>query len=292
VTDAGELTAQVQGMIALARALACRGAIDESLERNAASDPEPGVRLRNLVALQERARGEVGAQRASETALGDADAAVRLAGAVFLGRAGVDAAVAIAETDGVADATRIGALRHVLAHTPPDRALELARRLADTTTGEVRRAAVAVLGSAQDRASTARLIRIAREDTEAPTLFAVAKALAEIGDPAAEPALVRLLAHDAPDVATAAARSLAFVGSAAAVEPLRKCIGEAFVEPLRDTARDAIRAIQSRLVGAEAGQLSMSSTSGVEGELSLADDQEAGKLSLPERQRRREGESA
>jgi HEAT repeat protein len=103
------------------------------------------------------------------------------------------------------------------------------------------------------------------------TAAAAAEALEAIGDPKAEPRLLDAVRHEAAELRIAAARALGVVGTVNAVEPLlheldtKRLDGES-----RRALREAVSAIQSRLAGAEAGQLSLAATTAEAGRLSLA----------------------
>jgi HEAT repeat protein len=138
-------------------------------------------------------------------------------------------------------------------------------------------------------------------------------ALGAIGDPSAVPALGRVAAIEAADLAIPAVRALARGGHASAEAPLLKCLRSerepavrvvaaealgvvgtaAAVGALRDAieehsrdrgftkaAREAVVLIQSRLEGASPGQLSLAEGEDAAGRVSLTDDPQ-GRLSLP-----------
>ena len=111
---------------------------------------------------------------------------------------------------------------------------------------------------------------------------AVAHALGRIGDPGAEPCLLRLLAFGQSHVRLAAARALGRVGSVAAVEPLlRLTRGLTVPGNLKRAAGEGVTRIQARLGDVEAGRLSLARCEDPEGALSLAGDpDERGALSL------------
>ena len=98
------------------------------------------------------------------------------------------------------------------------------------------------------------------------------RALGETGSERAVPALVKALAHDGETVRTAAASASGRVGGAADIVVALRQAEETFSgdHAFLRAVREAIASIQSRLVGADHGQLSVAPDSG---ELSLADDE-------------------
>jgi hypothetical protein len=89
--------------------------------------------------------------------------------------------------------------------------------------------------------------------------------------------IARALAHPSENVRLATAEALGRLGSVAAVLPLLEAAPRAGGE-LRRALESAAQAIQSRLSGAERGQLTVSSAEG--GTVSLA--AEGGQVSLPD----------
>jgi HEAT repeat protein len=82
-------------------------------------------------------------------------------------------------------------------------------------------------------------------------------------------------------VRMAAAEALGQVGTTAAVEPLLALTGGIVPGPLKRAAREAVRRIQARVVGAEHGQLSVVAPPEPEGAVSLAEERrEDGAVSL------------
>ena len=83
--------------------------------------------------------------------------------------------------------------------------------------------------------------------------------------------LLKAVESDARELRLAAVRALGTVGSAASVEPLLAFLGSRRLDAeTRQGIHDAVGAIQSRLAGAEAGQLSLAETSPGSGWLSVA----------------------
>jgi hypothetical protein len=219
--------------------------IPQLLTENARRDPEPGVRLRNLLALARESPNDPRTFEALRTACSDPSPEVRLQAAKELGAEGRDLLLDLAESlvDDAVSAEAVAALA---------RALPLERTRA-------------IL----DRALARRLLQTPR---------ACLEALGLSGDAAAEPALLLVLQHEEEDLQMAAASALGRVGSVEAVLPLKEAAERSWLDlGLRRATRQAIAEIQSRLPDASPGQLSLA---GVEaGQLSLA-QAEAGQLSL------------
>lgn len=150
--------------------------------------------------------------------------------------------------------------------------------------------AATACGALQHTGATARLVA-ALGSLDLPSAEVVTEALVAIGDPATEPALIELLDTDDPGTAVAAARALRWLGTAAAVEPLRARIdGVLTSATLKRAGREAIEAIQGRLTGAESGQLGLAEAPAAQGLLSVSDPSQDGRVSLPD-PLRPEGES-
>jgi hypothetical protein len=91
---------------------------------------------------------------------------------------------------------------------------------------------------------------------------------------------VAILGRTDADLRVAAVRALGLVGSVKSVAPLLALLEARGLDAdARQAIRGAIGAIQSRLVGAEAGQLTVASAESESGRLSLAGS-EAGALTL------------
>lgn len=115
--------------------------------------------------------------------------------------------------------------------------------------------------------------------------LAIVRAAHVLGGHRAEPILVPLLAAPSTYVRTAAASALADCGSVGAVVPLLAAEKGTIDVPLRSAIRRAIVAIQARVPGGAAGQLSVAEAARNEdGALSL--DDMSGALSSASRDRR------
>jgi hypothetical protein len=215
------------------------------LAENAHRDPEPQVRLQNLLLLVHELPGSPVTVKALRTACSDPSHEIRLRAARELGAEGRGILLKFAESQ--EDALSAEAVSIL------DRELPLER-----------------LGAILGHALEGRRTRTAR---------ACLDVLGHSGDAAAaEPLLILALQGGQEDLRVAAAHALGHVGSAAAVLPLQEAAERSSLDlALRRAAHQAIAEIQSRLSGASPGQLSLASPE--TGQLSLASD-EAGQLSL------------
>lgn len=252
------------------------------LAHNATTDPEPGVRRENLLAL---VRDDPDAPLTRETlraACADRSDDVCVRAAAALGDEGLATLLALARDAGGDDRAAgraVAALGHrltaedahaILAHSLRSRRLETAL------------ACLASLGRRNDAGAIPVLAKVLALET-GEIAVAAAKALAETGLPAAETPLLAALARDLPELRVASANALGRVGSVAAVPPLKDLESRSSDEATRRAAREAAAAIQSRLPGASPGQLSLAAADA--GALSLAED-ETGRLSLDEDKKR------
>ena len=111
-------------------------------------------------------------------------------------------------------------------------------------------------------------------------LQVLADAIGAIGDATAESALLARLTVESTEARVAVINALGLVGSASAVDDLLPLThGLAQPGSVKAAARGAIARIQSRLLGAAEGQLSIADLSQKAGTLSLSDTQ--GALSDP-----------
>ncbi|MGC4114840.1 MAG: HEAT repeat domain-containing protein [Myxococcales bacterium] len=242
-----------------------------ALLRNVRTDPNSQVRLRNLAALlaSHAAAPETG--QALEAALSDRDPEVRLLAAQ---RADASAAVqrtleALVDDREAAVAVRAAALERLSQLFPYDAIAPLVRRALYQELEPLRRVAVEAAGRGRDASQLASLHNLVATRDEALGR-SLAKALAAIGGSEAESSLIALLQSGSDAVKREAAVGLAQAGTVRSVEPLlplsQGVLGNA---ALKEAARDAIRAIQSRLGDADGGRLSMVDERAGEGGLSV-----------------------
>ncbi|HWN43608.1 MAG TPA: HEAT repeat domain-containing protein [Thermoanaerobaculia bacterium] len=250
----------------------------QRLVENATEDPDPGVRLQNLLLLIRELSWSPETDGALRKACSDPVLEIRLRAARQLGAEAHGVLLELAENleEDAVSAEALSILERELPFERVNAILGLAMRRRRLQTARVCLEAIGRRGAA---AGVDLLVKVMeREHGElAP---AAAKALGEIGNPAAEPSLIQALQRDDADVRVAAANALGRVGSAATVLPLKEAAERSRLDlELRRAARQAIAEIQSRLQGASPGQLSLAGAEA--GQLSLAEAAE-GQLSLTE----------
>jgi hypothetical protein len=215
------------------------------LARNVRRDPEPAVRLNNLRELVEGSRGHPDAEEALRAALADGDEIVQLEAAVALGSAGREVLLQIASREWSSDAAAARAVSELRSALPVEQARTILAYALRTRRLETARACIESLGHRRSE----------RADTFA-----------------------RVLALEDGALAAAAARALGRVGDVTVV-PLLTDAQERLArdKTAREAIAEAIAAIQTRALGARAGQLSLAGDAS--GQLSLTRD-EAGRVSL------------
>ena len=292
------LVRDVRSLVELAKRLQLRGGVSENLARNAMGDPLPPVRLRNLEVAQSDFPGHGTTIAASRRALEDEDFAVRLQGARFLGEEGIPAVIAIATTEdpseearreaaqhgrhlaGVPAHVRVAALKHLVQQLDEERLEPVLRHYLEKGEGRARRLAVKTAGTRVSRSLLPELRRLV-DDPDEETAVALADTFGRLADPTAETDLQALLRHDSEPVRRHAAMALAGCGTVASIPLLRASVRSSWTENrLARTVDRTVAAIQSRVQGAEAGQLSLAQIEADRGDLSLAGDGEGGELSI------------
>ncbi|HVG06549.1 MAG TPA: HEAT repeat domain-containing protein [Thermoanaerobaculia bacterium] len=246
------------------------------LARNAQEDPEPGVRLQNLLILIRGFSWSPETILALHKACSDPSPEIRLRAAKQLGAEAHGVLLELAENleDDAVSAEALAIMDRELPFERVNAILALAMRRRRLRSARVCLDAIGRRGAASGVGLLAKVLE--REDGDLAS--AAAKALGAIGSPDAEPSLIQALQREDTDVRVAAAEALGRVGSAAAVPPLKEAAERSRLDlDLRRAARQAIGEIQSRLQGASLGQLSLAGAEA--GQLSLA-QAEAGQLSL------------
>jgi hypothetical protein len=249
--------------------------VPRQLAENVRRDPEPGVRLSNLVALVSEYASHPVTRPTLQEARGDASPEVRLQAALALGPEGQATLSELVDDDRASDECVTRALERLGSAVTLDRlktVLERALRARRTSTARFCLFALAAHGAPAVE-TLARAMDSERD--EISTLAAAALGAAHTN--AAEPYLVRALERSPAELRLIAARALGAVGEVSAVLPLKEA-----AERLRDrdfdqAARQAIAEIQERASGAAPGQLSVAT--GEAGHVSFADT-EAGGVSM------------
>jgi HEAT repeat protein len=253
------------------------------LAENAARDPSPRVRLRNLTYLTDaatRSPPRLIADTASAL-LSDANAPLRLLAAKQLGAQGCLPLLGLASDATLGTALRAEAVQALGAQGGATLAPALAS-LAGDAAPEVARAALAAIAAQRLTALVPAVLECAQSPAAAVRAGAAA-ALAQFGPATAEATLIGLLSDPSPDVQLASAEALGEVGTVTAVEPLLPVAQGFGRAQLRRAARAAIGRIQSRLGPAEAGLLSLAIDHELAGAVDLVDPAlSVGELSLAE----------
>jgi HEAT repeat protein len=240
------------------------------LARNACQDSVPGVRLWNLMALQEGFALGPEVRDASRQALHDSSPWVRLAAARFLRDGERKTLEGLVQDPAVPDQAASEAVALLAARAPAAEVGPLLVSVLKTRTGETRKQAIEELGRLRHAPAFGPLV-VLLERSDPGTAAAAARALGALGDPRAEPSLLEALEAAARELRLAAARALSAVGSVGAVEPLLSRLEARGQDAeCRQAIREAIGAIQSRLGGAEAAQLSLVTAPPEGGRLTLA----------------------
>lgn len=279
----GEIPAALRTAVGLADDLSSSegGGICRRLARNALSDPISGVRLWNLLQLHDVFASTGEAREASRAALADSSPWVRLSAARFLRDGGLEVLEALARDRLIPDQAAVEAVALLAARLPVDRAGPLLVDVLKSRAGDARRQAVDELGRLRYEPALGPLI-VVMERADPRTAAAAAAALGSLGDARAETSLLKSVESDDHEVRLAAARALGWLGSVRSVPPLLALLDSRRLDSVtRQCFRDAVAKIQSRLVGAEAGQLSVAASTAESGRLSLAQPRSgAGDLSL------------
>ncbi len=250
--------------------------VPRRLAENICQDPEPRVRLQNLLFLIREHSEEPGTAETLRTACSDRSPEIRLQAARELGSEGRGVLLEIAENV-AEDALSAEALSALGAEVPFERAAAILDRARGDRRLQTCRACLEPLGRGGGAAAVAPLAQVLAQE-EGDLAIAAVQALAATGSPDAETPLILALQREEEDLRMAAANALGRAGSAAAVLPLKEMAERSWLDrDLRRTAYEAIAEIQSRLLGASPGQLSLAGSEA--GQLSLA-EAEAGQLSI------------
>jgi hypothetical protein len=248
---------------------------------NNQSEPEWKVRVANLRCLAETFANARATQEALRAAAQDERLEVQLAAARALpANEGRALLVDIASREWADDACAAEAVGALGDGFPAEKALAtlthaLRSRRISTASG-----CLARLGNTRNERFVEPLGKVLAVE-KGPLALAAARALGALGATSAEAPLLEALVRREPDLEVAVVEALGQAGSAGAVLTLKDLQERKDTDrQLRSAARQAVARIQSRLVGASPGQLSLAS--GEAGQLSLADEDPKGRLSLPE----------
>jgi HEAT repeat protein len=249
VSESARLVSVVRAVVDVAARLGALPSdrVRPAIENNARTDGEPGVRLRNLQWLIKSHPSSQETTRALQAALGDPDAEVRLFAATRAGQPQALAALReLVETEANPPEVRLFALEHLLskfryAKFAPTIAVAL-----DAVDEQVRIAAVQAVGAKRDVAMLERVCAMIAGSRER-LAGSIAKTLGQLGDPKAEPTLIKLLSYDSEQVKVAAVQALGQVGTVSALEPLLPLTkGLQLSGRIKEAAREAVHRIQAR----------------------------------------------
>ncbi len=274
-TGPERIPAALEEVAGFARALAV-ASVASALQAGVEADPAAGARLRRLKALLDHHSGTPQAKQALVAAIGDRDPEVCLLAAQHQGGARAAEALARIVLDAqVPEERRAYAVQLLQLMHPWTVARPVMVKALYTRGAAVRRAAVRAVAKARDASLLDDVISmLPTEDEELAE--ALAGAFEAFGGPRAEKALIDLLAMSSPVALEAAAEALGNIGTVTAVEPLGALVEKG---PIKDVARDAVRAIQARLGDVAAGRLSVVGPGAGSGALSLEASSDAGEPS-------------
>ena len=247
------------------------------LAENSRQDPEPGVRLQNLLVLIREFPGYADTVEALRKACSDPSPEIRLRAAKKLGAEAHSVLLDLAEKleDDAMSAEALSILDREL---PFERARAILDRAVSGRYLRTAKACLEALG--RSGAAAVELLINVMEREHGELAPAAARALGATGSPAAEAPLIQALEREDADLRVAAAEALGRVGSTVAVLPLKEADERSRLDrKLHRATRQAIAEIQARVQGASPGQLSLAGAEA--GQLSLAQG-EAGQLSLAE----------
>jgi len=283
---ASRIASLIEDMAELSNALEIEDSeIPARLLENVRADGEAAVRRKSIEALAARHSDRKECAEAARHALRDRDAGTRLAAAeVAGGDAAFEAAEAVVADPSAPAETRARAIEFVARRFDAGRAGPVvAGALGEE--GPVALSAARAAGRLRYAPAVPRLSSLARA-ARVDVAREIVIALGAIGDPNGEQAAIEALEAADDGVRVAAARTLAKIGTVAAVEPLLPLTkGILPAGELRAAAAAAVRAIQSRLRPGERGSLSVTEILSADGSLSLPED-EAGRVSLEDPARR------
>jgi HEAT repeat protein len=274
------LAGALRTLLEIARKLQRPADIPGRLAENMRSEPEWEVRLQNLRLLAEAFPRHPRTREVLKRGCEDEREEVQLAAGLALGgEEGRRTLMEIATREWSSDACAARAVGGLGDALPPARAqaiLSHALRTRRTRTAQACLDALGLAGGPGVVELLAKVLAIENGDLG----IAAARALGASRAEEAEVPLLRALVRAPGQVREAAAEALGRAGSARAVLPLKEvAASSAASAALRRAARQAVAEIQSRLQGASPGQLSLAE--GDAGQLSLADRDQRGRVSIP-----------
>jgi HEAT repeat protein len=253
--------------VSVAQACRLQESVPDALARNVEADPEAGVRRSSLELLIQHHPEASATTAATRKAMDDPDPEIRLLAATSdKGMYGHAALERLIESD-VDEGVRARALAE-LARSYGTAVSPTVRKALHAQAPAVRRSAIDAVALLHDLEALPNLCALLPSD---PCAADCARALWVLGDARGEAALLQFLAQGETPVQTAAAKALGACGTIKAVEPLLEhARGLLLPGDLKEAARDAVRAIQSRLGDVEAGRLALAEPMAEQGALSIS----------------------
>ena len=246
---------RIDGMLRLAGRLAVPASdLEKRLAHNALQDPVLSVRLRVLDVLGSRAAAHPESRATLRSALQDVSPEIRFHAAAALGDEGLPVLEELVYLPSTHEDIAVQALERLSRHATPGRFL--------------------------------LLLKSALMGPDGPRRLAALRGLERLGVRMTEQEALTILDTELPEVCRACLAALAAVGTAASVAPLHALIVARPLDlPLRAAVQQAIAEIQARLPGAAAGQVALAADTADAGRVSLAGDERAGRVSLPQVER-------
>ncbi len=274
-----ELEAALDALLALADRFQRPVDLAARLAATIESEPLWRVRLQGLQLLAVSFPNDPATASALRSALADERDEVRLLAGATLAEEGTASLLEIARREQVDDSTAAQAIDALGDRLPTADATTILQQSLRLRHLQAAHACIDALGGRGGTEGTELLVKVlSRESGPLPVAAARALGRRRAGD--AEAALVGALARDQPDLTAAAIAALGHTGSVRAVLPIQEAARRLDSDTeVRRAARQAVAEIQSRLPGASPGQLSLAASEG--GEVSLADEDPRGRLSLP-----------
>jgi hypothetical protein len=276
----GELRELVEGLVAFAERFDCPADVAARLAATIEREPEWRARVYGLEVLATSHPTDAATISALRRALADEVPEIRLQAALGLGAEGRDTLLEIVRSRQAEDVISAHAIEALAANIPTDLAVSLLLEALRSRRLHIAGACVRVLGLHGGTAAAPLLAKvIALESGE--LAVSAARALGKSFTSEGEAALLAALQRGEPDVVVAALEALGRVGTVRAVMSIQEVAAEPdSPDDVRIAARQAVAAIQSRLPGASPGQVSIAESEA--GQLSLADDDPRGRVSLEE----------
>lgn len=250
IRDVDRLENMTRRMVTLADDLSgsqVPSAIAERLVKNIKLEPLPQVRFLNLQLIVEFFADDPAAQKAAQIAMSDSEPHVRMLGALMAGGRGSSVLMDDVLNERGALKLRLNAIDHLARGLPRDEAVAFLHEVIDRSDLESRCLAVRGLGRLKHAESLDVIQNLVTKKAPDKMKTAVAEALGGLGTAKAESMLLTLFCEHNDDVRLAAARSLGWVGTLAAIEMLDEHRQGPVRNPaIKTAARVAIGRIQAR----------------------------------------------